>query len=243
MTIVGTKGSGVTDLLGQFRIDSVVPGEYKLQLSHPLLDSIGIAIETQPIAMPLARYAVVRLSTPSQSTVLNLFCPAGQAPDGTVGGDRTRAGRRYGCTRDRCSRRAVLDRARSKCSHGCAPRTARPRGDGGLERFVSFLRGTPASVQGSVRASRGGLATADVPITTQGELVSIAMLHVPSPDTVVTASAPTPAAGAPAPPKPAVPVLRTGRAVVHGRATDPSGKPIARAEVVRGGGSGYDDDR
>ena len=109
VTIVGTKGSGVTDSLGQFRIDSVVPGEYKLQLSHPLLDSIGVAIETQPIAMPLARYAVVRLSTPSQSTVLSLFCP----PDKRLTGPSAVIGRvldaEYGCTRDRRPRRAVLD--------------------------------------------------------------------------------------------------------------------------------------
>jgi hypothetical protein len=230
VTIVGTKGSGVTDSLGQFRIDSVVPGEYKLQLSHPLLDSIGVAIETQPIAMPLARYAVVRLSTPSQSTVLNLFCPA----DKRLTGPSAVIGRVLDADTDApaTGARVVLYWTELEVSAATGVHRAPRVREATVDSSGSYhLCGTPASVQGSVRASRGGLATADVPITTQGELVSIAMLHVPSPDTVVTASAPAPAPGAPAAPKPTVPVLRTGRAVVQGRVTDPSGKPIAGAEL------------
>ena len=229
VTVVGTNREGVTDSLGQFRIDSIVPGENKLQLSHPLLDSIGLAIETQPIAMPLGRYAVVRMSTPSQSTVLNLFCP----PDKRLTGPAAVIGRVLDADTDApaTGARVVLYWTELEVSAATgvhrAPRVRAATVDSsGTYR----LCGTPASVQGSVRASRAGLATADVPINNQGELVTIAMLHVPSPDTVVTASAPAAPAGT-TPPKPRIVALRTGHAVVEGRVTDPTGKPVVGAEL------------
>jgi carboxypeptidase family protein/TonB-dependent receptor-like protein len=228
--VVGGKREGVTDSLGQFRIDSILPGEYKLQLSHPLLDSIGLAIETQPIAMPLARYAVVRMSTPSQSTVLNLFCP----PDKRLTGPAAVIGRVLDADTDApaTGARVVLYWTELEVSAATGVHRAPRVREATVDSSGTYrLCGTPASVQGSVRASRGGLATADVPISNQGELVTIAMLHVPSPDTAVTASAPAPAGTTPAAAKPRTVALRTGRAVVEGRVTDPTGKPLAGAEL------------
>jgi Carboxypeptidase regulatory-like domain/TonB-dependent Receptor Plug Domain len=230
VTVVGTKRDGVTDSLGQFRIDSIPPGEYKLELSHPLLDSIGVAIETQPIAMPLARYAVVRMSTPSQATVLSLFCP----PDKRLTGPDAVIGRVLDADTDApaTGARVVLYWTELEVSAATGVHRAPRVREATVDSSGTFrLCGTPAGVQGSVRASRAGLATADVPISSQGELVTIAMLHVPSPDTVVTASAPAPASTEPAAAKPHAVALRTGRAVVQGRVTDPTGKPVVGAEL------------
>jgi Carboxypeptidase regulatory-like domain/TonB-dependent Receptor Plug Domain len=229
VTVVGTKREGVTDSLGQFRIDSILPGDYKLQLSHPLLDSIGLAIETQPIAMPLARYAVVRMSTPSQSTVLNLFCP----PDKRLTGPAAVIGRVLDADTDApaTGARVVLYWTELEVSAATGVHRAPRVREATVDSSGTYrLCGTPASVQGSVRASRAGLATADVPINNQGELVTIALLHVPSPDTVVTASAPAAPAGTAAA-KPRTVALRTGHAVVEGRVTDPAGKPVVGAEL------------
>jgi hypothetical protein len=230
VTVVGTTRQGVTDSLGQFRIDSVPPGAYKLQLSHPLLDSIGLAIETQQIAMPLGRYAVVRMSTPSQPTVLNLFCP----PDKRLTGPAAVIGRVMDADTDApaTGARVVLYWTELEVSAATGVHRAPRVREATVDSSGAYrLCGTPASVQGSVRASRAGLATADVPVNNQGELITIATLHVPSPDTVVTASAPAPAGAAPAAAKPRTVALRTGRAVVAGRVTDPSGKPVVGAEL------------
>ncbi len=230
VTVVGTKREGVTDSLGQFRIDSILPGEYKLQLSHPLLDSIGLAIETQPIAMPLGRYAVVRMSTPSQATVLNLFCP----PDKRLTGPAAVIGRVLDADTDApaTGARVVLYWTELEVSTVTGVHRVPRVREATVDSSGTYrLCGTPASVQGSVRASRAGLATAVVPINNQGAIVTIAMLHVPSPDTVVTASAPAAPGGATAPAKPRTVALRTGRAVVEGHVTDPSGKPVVGAEL------------
>ncbi|MFI5248831.1 MAG: carboxypeptidase regulatory-like domain-containing protein [Gemmatimonadales bacterium] len=230
VTVAGANRHGVTDSLGQFRIDSIVPGEYKLQLSHPLLDSIGVAIETQPIAMPLGRYAVVRMSTPSQSTVLNLFCP----PDKRLTGPAAVIGRVLDADTDApaTGARVVLYWTELEVSAATGVHRAPRVREATVDSSGTYrVCGTPASVQGSLRASRAGLATADVPISNQGELVTIAMLHVPSPDTAVATSAPAPAGAAPAAAKPHTVALRTGRAVVEGRVTDPAGKPVVGAQL------------
>jgi hypothetical protein len=71
-----------------------------------------------------------------------------------------------------------------------------------------------------------------VPIQVQGELVTLASLHLAAPDTAVTASAASvPAPGVAAAPAAPKTVLRRGSAVVAGRITDPAGRPLAGAEV------------
>src|SRR5215469_11956191 len=74
--INGTDRQATTDSSGKFRIDSIPPGEYKLTLSHPLLDSLGIGIATNEVAFPAGRYALIGLATPSPTTIVNTFCPA-----------------------------------------------------------------------------------------------------------------------------------------------------------------------
>ena len=231
--VTGTKREGTTDSLGQFRIDSVPPGEYKLQLAHPLLDSIGLAIETQPIAMPLGRYAVVRLSTPSQATVLNLFCPA----DKRLTGPGALIGRVLDADSDlpATGARVVLYWTELEVSKATGVHRSPRVREATVDSSGTYrVCGIPGNVQGSLRATRGSSATADVPINVQGELVTLAMLHVPSPDTVVAASAPAPTvpATSTAPAARPAPALRSGHAVVAGRVTDPSGRPISGAELT-----------
>src|SRR3954463_15147641 len=38
-----------TDSLGKFRIDSLGPGTYQVGVFHPLLDTLGITLVTQPL--------------------------------------------------------------------------------------------------------------------------------------------------------------------------------------------------
>ena len=228
VSVAGTARQGITDTLGQFRIDSVPPGEYKLTLSHPMLDSIGLGIATQSIAMPVARYAVVRLSTPSAATLLDLFCPR----DKRLTGPGALIGRVRDADTDAPSTGARVVLYWTELEVGKAVGVHRiPRvREATVDESGSFrICGIPPSVQGSLRASRGGSATADVPIQVQGELVTLASLHLSPPDTVVTASAP--AAGAPPPVAPPKAALRRGSAVVAGRVTDRGGRPLSGAEV------------
>ncbi|HXI99080.1 MAG TPA: carboxypeptidase regulatory-like domain-containing protein, partial [Gemmatimonadaceae bacterium] len=46
--IQGAKASLVTDSLGKFKIDSLPPGTYQIGVFHPMLDTLGISLASQP---------------------------------------------------------------------------------------------------------------------------------------------------------------------------------------------------
>src|ERR1700693_5517179 len=48
VVIEGAKTTLFTDSLGRFRVDSLPPGTYQLGVFHPLLDTLGISLTTQP---------------------------------------------------------------------------------------------------------------------------------------------------------------------------------------------------
>ncbi len=86
--VEGTGRIGPTDSLGRFLIDSIPPGEYRLTVDHPLLDTLGITLVTP--AMPFAINQVTRtaIAVPSTTMLTGLFCaPARRAlgPGALVG--------------------------------------------------------------------------------------------------------------------------------------------------------------
>jgi hypothetical protein len=70
----GTSRASSTDSLGRFRIDSVSPGSHQLELIHPLLDTLGMAVKTQPLTFKAGETALAALATPSPSTVIASKC-------------------------------------------------------------------------------------------------------------------------------------------------------------------------
>lgn len=76
--VVGTSRASATDSLGRFRIDSVPPGSYQLELIHPLLDTVGILVRTQPVTFKAGETALAALATPSPSTVIGRKCTAAE---------------------------------------------------------------------------------------------------------------------------------------------------------------------
>src|SRR4029077_15296348 len=55
----------ITDASGRYRIDSVPPGEHRLVVTHPLLDTLGISLVTQAIAFNAGEEKVLDLSVPT----------------------------------------------------------------------------------------------------------------------------------------------------------------------------------
>jgi len=99
--------------------------------------------------------------------------------------------------------------------------------------------GLPDNMTGVLRASNKGLGTAGVPIKIEGQLITLASLHVPIPDTttVVAVAAPASSAAPAASPTPATPAapavvgLHHGHAVATGRVLDQTGKAVVGAEI------------
>jgi hypothetical protein len=74
VTVEGVGRSAFTDADGEFRIDSVPAGTYRLAVFHPLLDTVGLTLVTQRLRVPPDSTLGVIVATPSPSTVLALKC-------------------------------------------------------------------------------------------------------------------------------------------------------------------------
>jgi len=84
----GANREAKTDANGRFQIDSVPPGSHSLSLIHPLLDTLGIAINTREVPFQAGNTLAVELAIPSAQTVLERSCaPAWRArgPSALVG--------------------------------------------------------------------------------------------------------------------------------------------------------------
>jgi hypothetical protein len=78
----GQPREAITDSIGRFRIDSVVAGQYRVGVFHPILDSLGTSLASQPVRFTAGRPMLISLSTPSGRTIRHAFCPemSGRAP-------------------------------------------------------------------------------------------------------------------------------------------------------------------
>jgi len=72
--IVDTKLQATTDKNGHFQIDSIPPGEHAITLIHPLLDTLGVAINTKAVPFQAGAPLAVELAVPSVETVLSMSC-------------------------------------------------------------------------------------------------------------------------------------------------------------------------
>jgi hypothetical protein len=72
--------SAITDSLGRFLVDSIKPGSYKVDVDHPILDTLGILLSTAPMQFAANEVTRVVIAVPSQEFLANRFCtPARRA--------------------------------------------------------------------------------------------------------------------------------------------------------------------
>ena len=82
--IEGAKKSLLTDSLGRFRVDSLPPGTYQVGVFHPLLDTLGISLASQPFHVGPDSSSFILLAVPSAATIIHKACPVrGFRPQGT----------------------------------------------------------------------------------------------------------------------------------------------------------------
>jgi hypothetical protein len=161
------EGAGITletDSLGKFTIDSLKPGTYRIGVFHPLLDTLGVVIATQPFHVGPGSSSFVVLAIPSAATLIRRTCPvrAGAAGTSAVIGHVSDPETLQPVTGAEVSV-SWTDIEISK-SFGLrrTPRLVRDSTD----RTGAFrICGLPSSLQATLQARRGSAVTADIPIS------------------------------------------------------------------------------
>lgn len=88
VVVEGARVSTTTDSFGRFRVDSLAPGTYQVGVFHPLLDTLGLSLATQPFHVGPDSVSVVTLSVPSPATIIARSCtvrPRSQGNSAVIG--------------------------------------------------------------------------------------------------------------------------------------------------------------
>ena len=76
MVVQGANVSRLTDSSGKFRFDSLPPGNYQVGVFHPLLDTLGLSLATQPFHLGPDSASYIMLAIPSAATIIKRACPS-----------------------------------------------------------------------------------------------------------------------------------------------------------------------
>lgn len=215
----------VTTAAGMFRIDSVPPGKYVLELTHPVLDSLGITVVSDSIVVAEGQMQTVELAIPSVHTVTSTVCTPAKlrfGPGVILGRviDAGTQGPAVGAEVSVAWKETVVNTIVG------VQTTQRVRKATVAEDGTYRICGVPPNLTGTLQAIRGEAQTAEVPIDMTDQPLSMRMLFLPP---VVVASGDSVASDS---------SRKVPRAVITGRVTNAGGVPVAEARVsVQGSAS------
>jgi hypothetical protein len=76
--IEGVGRRTITDADGRFEIDSIPPGDHRLQVLSPVLDTLGLTMRTPAYPFTAGKTQELDLSIPSPQRIANVLCNAAQ---------------------------------------------------------------------------------------------------------------------------------------------------------------------
>ena len=220
--VENTTRESITDSLGRYRIDSVSAGQHRLLVIHPLLDTLGISLVTQPMSFAAGDDKEIFLSVPGNETLVSLLCTAARRALGPAA--------LVGFVRDADTEAAAQGAKVSLLWYESDPlgfkKTPRVReqqiGPDGRYRIC----GLPETMNGKLQVFRGGVQTGEVPVELGGtsgtNLLAMRSMSISSTSQVV-ASASTDTG--------AKTTIVRGRSRVTGKILNKYGQPIVGARV------------
>ena len=230
VSIEGTAHITLTNSYGIFRIDSVPPGTHRVRVDHELLDSIGIQMLTEPFELADKEEKTLSLSMPSGETLVNLSCP----PARRALGPAAIIGRLLDADRDTPIDSARVSFAWSEISLQTLRRVPRVREAFSGRDGVFRICGLPNEVEGTLQAFKGGVSTAEVRVTFEGQTMMVQGLKIGSAATVTKTesdSAERRAREAATGPMFSAVTVQRGAARLTGRVVNANGGPVANARV------------
>jgi hypothetical protein len=162
VVVEGARATVQTDSLGKFRIDGLAPGTYQVGVYHARLDTLGIAIATQPFHIGPDSSSFVLLAVPSAATIIRGTCaqPGAKSRSAVIGH-----------VNDPETLQPVAQAEVSVAWDEIAVskefgirRTSRVVRDSTNGSGVYKLCGLPSSLRATLQATRGRAVTAEIPI-------------------------------------------------------------------------------
>jgi Carboxypeptidase regulatory-like domain len=217
IVIQGTPLITVAGDEGRFHFDSVPPGQYRLIVSHPILDSLGIQLVTPPITFTAGKQATLDLATPAPATLVKMLCPAAWLTRGPAA--------LFGRVRNADTGQPVADARVSVVYYETdflkLTKVPRLREATTIKDGTYRICGLPATFDGKVQVNHAGLKSGDVPVSFDKSVLEMRNLSVASAAPVAVAVGDTNP-----PPRRALAV-----ATLRGRVLGTNGRPVAGARV------------
>ncbi|CAN5690289.1 hypothetical protein BH23GEM1_BH23GEM1_08300 [soil metagenome] len=79
--VLGPSLMTFTDSLGRFRIDSIPPGEHRVALFDPLLDTLSLGVVSAPTRFAAGDTVTLTLAIPSQFSIVTAKCGPARGPE------------------------------------------------------------------------------------------------------------------------------------------------------------------
>lgn len=200
----GVAQSVKTDSAGRFSIDGLAPGTYQIGVFHPLLESLGITLATQPFTIGPDSAAVVSLAVPSIPSLARRYCGELQsaAPAVLVGRlldpdtDVPIGGGKVSLEWTNIS--VSKERGVVRDPHLLSAETS-------TDGFFKFC-GLPSDLIGTLQAAKDGAETPVVPVGLDGALLDFESMSIPNRES-------------------------SAKGIVVGHVLSSAGKPVAGARV------------
>ncbi|HEX7122114.1 MAG TPA: carboxypeptidase regulatory-like domain-containing protein [Gemmatimonadaceae bacterium] len=228
--VEGTTRMGFTNERGAFAIDSVPAGQYRVRVEHPVLDSLGIQMLTDPFRLGDGEQHLMELAVPSSETIVILSCPAAvrRLGPGAI------IGRVLDADTDAPVPSVRVTYAWQQLSlTGTNVRMEpRVRGVNSGPDGVFRICGLPNDIEGTLLAERGPIKTAEVKIAFQGQTLIVQGMRIGS-EATVTRLDPDSLGDSVrvAQSRLAAPVAQRGEAILTGRVLAANGQPMEGARV------------
>jgi hypothetical protein len=172
VTVVDAKRQGITDSDGIFRIDSIVPGEHRIVVTHPLLDTLGLQVLSAPFTLQGGVRIQVGAHTPTFEEVRAKVCTRGIVS----GGRAILVGRVVQADSDEPAAGATVSLVFKDLTQKDPVEKVRTGRAGPTGVFA--ICGLSGTIAGNLQASLGGVTTADLPVTTNDESIATAILSI-----------------------------------------------------------------
>lgn len=215
---------------GRFKLDGIPPGVHQLRVEHPMIDTLAIALRSEPVTFDAGEMREVQLATPSSETLIGIVC----APAWRARGPAALMGRVREADTGTPAAGAKVSLVWYELDVTSGVRRA-PRvreqtvGPDGIFRIC----GLPAGIDGKLQVIRGPLTSGDIPLNFGEELLALRSMSIAAPGEVVAAPVTGDSGASSARTSrtavPSAPVL--GNARLTGRVLNKEGRPLQGARV------------